>query len=163
MMENCPCGMEKPYEECCGPFVKGEALPQTPEALMRSRYSAFTKVEVGYILNTVHPDKREQHHEKTIQNWAKNSEWIDLKILNTEKGGPEDTEGQVEFVVQYYQKGKRKTHHELAQFKKLEDKWYFYDGEAPQQEQIVRTSPKVGRNDSCPCNSGKKYKKCCGR
>ena len=30
-------------------------------------------------------------------------------------------------------------------------------------EQIVRETPKVGRNDPCPCGSGKKYKKCCGR
>ncbi|MDD7417105.1 MAG: SEC-C metal-binding domain-containing protein, partial [Spirochaetales bacterium] len=29
--------------------------------------------------------------------------------------------------------------------------------------QVVRTSPKVGRNDPCPCGSGKKYKNCCGR
>jgi uncharacterized protein YecA (UPF0149 family) len=28
---------------------------------------------------------------------------------------------------------------------------------------IVNESPKVGRNDPCPCGSGKKYKKCCGR
>ena len=28
---------------------------------------------------------------------------------------------------------------------------------------VVRTSPKVGRNDPCPCGSGKKYKQCCGR
>ncbi len=28
---------------------------------------------------------------------------------------------------------------------------------------VVRTQPKVGRNDPCPCGSGKKYKKCCGR
>jgi preprotein translocase subunit SecA len=27
----------------------------------------------------------------------------------------------------------------------------------------VRTGPKVGRNDPCPCRSGKKYKNCCGR
>jgi len=27
----------------------------------------------------------------------------------------------------------------------------------------VRTGPKVGRNDPCPCGSGKKYKQCCGR
>ncbi len=26
----------------------------------------------------------------------------------------------------------------------------------------VRTEPKIGRNDPCPCGSGKKYKKCCG-
>ena len=32
--------------------------------------------------------------------------------------------------------------------------------EAPKQ---VRTGAKVGRNDACPCGSGKKYKKCCGR
>ncbi|PCC69059.1 SEC-C motif-containing protein [Nannocystis exedens] len=25
----------------------------------------------------------------------------------------------------------------------------------------VRTAPKIGRNDPCPCGSGKKYKKCC--
>jgi preprotein translocase subunit SecA len=30
------------------------------------------------------------------------------------------------------------------------------------QRQIVRTEPKIGRNDPCPCGSGKKYKKCCG-
>lgn len=29
-------------------------------------------------------------------------------------------------------------------------------------EQVVNESPKVGRNDDCPCGSGKKYKKCCG-
>lgn len=28
---------------------------------------------------------------------------------------------------------------------------------------VVRTVPKVGRNQPCPCGSGKKYKKCCGR
>jgi uncharacterized protein YchJ len=27
---------------------------------------------------------------------------------------------------------------------------------------MVRVEPKVGRNDACPCGSGKKYKKCCG-
>ncbi|HIE11729.1 MAG TPA: hypothetical protein EYP62_08950, partial [Kiritimatiellae bacterium] len=27
---------------------------------------------------------------------------------------------------------------------------------------VRRTQPKVGRNDPCPCGSGKKYKKCCG-
>jgi len=30
-------------------------------------------------------------------------------------------------------------------------------------EQIVRQTPRVGRNDPCPCGSGKKYKKCCGK
>ena len=33
----------------------------------------------------------------------------------------------------------------------------------PDKVQIVRSMPKVGRNDPCPCGSGKKYKHCCGR
>ena len=27
--------------------------------------------------------------------------------------------------------------------------------------QVMRAGPKIGRNDACPCRSGKKYKKCC--
>lgn len=33
----------------------------------------------------------------------------------------------------------------------------------PKQETVRREAPKVGRNDPCPCGSGKKYKHCCGR
>ena len=31
------------------------------------------------------------------------------------------------------------------------------------QQTIVNDGPKIGRNDPCPCGSGKKYKNCCGR
>jgi tetratricopeptide (TPR) repeat protein len=37
------------------------------------------------------------------------------------------------------------------------------DAEAPQDQPVRREAPKVGRNDPCPCGSGKKYKKCCGQ
>jgi preprotein translocase subunit SecA len=35
--------------------------------------------------------------------------------------------------------------------------------EAHAKARPVRTGPKVGRNDPCPCGSGKKYKNCCGK
>ena len=35
--------------------------------------------------------------------------------------------------------------------------------ELKKREPYVKTEPKIGRNDPCPCGSGKKYKKCCGR
>jgi preprotein translocase subunit SecA len=35
-------------------------------------------------------------------------------------------------------------------------------GEYQPVQQVVRSGAKVGRNDPCPCGSGKKYKKCCG-
>jgi preprotein translocase subunit SecA len=37
------------------------------------------------------------------------------------------------------------------------------EGKRPKQETVVRAQPKVGRNDPCPCGSGKKYKKCHGQ
>jgi len=160
-MENCPCGSGKTYDQCCEPFIRGQSIPKTAEELMRSRYTAFTKEEMGYILDTVHPSKRSQHDEKAIRNWAKKSDWIGLEIVETSGGKSDDSEGKVEFIAQYYQKGKRETHHEIAEFKKEEDKWYFLDGTAPEFKPVVRSGPKVGRNDPCPCGSGKKYKKCC--
>jgi preprotein translocase subunit SecA len=36
-------------------------------------------------------------------------------------------------------------------------------GEATKVKQIKLEQPKTGRNDPCPCGSGKKYKKCCGK
>ncbi len=38
----------------------------------------------------------------------------------------------------------------------------FVGGDGTTEKQPVLKGPKVGRNDPCPCGSGKKYKKCCG-
>ena len=34
---------------------------------------------------------------------------------------------------------------------------------SPQNQTVVNHEPKVGRNDQCPCGSGRKYKQCCGK
>lgn len=36
-------------------------------------------------------------------------------------------------------------------------------GQMPKVETVVHEGPRIGRNDPCPCGSGKKYKKCCGK
>ena len=41
----CPCGSGELYEKCCGVYHSGAAVPETPEQLMRSRYSAYVKRE----------------------------------------------------------------------------------------------------------------------
>ena len=53
--------------------------------------------------------------------------------------------------------------HEVSTFVKESDGWKFEDGELVGETPIVREEPKIGRNDPCPCGSGKKFKKCCGR
>ncbi len=161
-MNTCPCGSEKSFEACCEPLLKGERSAQTAEELMRSRYTAYVKSEGDYILETTHPDQREQIDKKSILDWSKNSEWLKLELIDTSQGGAEDSEGHIEFIAHYRKKGVKNEHHEIAQFLKKDDKWYFNDGQAPTPVQVVRTSPKVGRNNPCPCGSGKKFKKCCG-
>jgi len=161
-MEQCPCGSGKTYEDCCRPFIQGERPAPTAEELMRSRYTAHTQGEINYIVNTTAAEQREKINRKQLENWTKSSQWLGLQIVQTEAGGPEDETGTVEFTAIYREKGKRIEHREIADFKKDEGKWYFVDGHAPKPEQVIRQGDKVGRNDPCPCGSGKKHKKCCG-
>jgi preprotein translocase subunit SecA len=46
--------------------------------------------------------------------------------------------------------------------KELQDARMAGSGEYKPVQQVVRNASKVGRNDPCPCGSGRKYKKCCG-
>ena len=45
---------------------------------------------------------------------------------------------------------------------KKEGEWVYHSGSLIPTT-IVRDGAKVGRNDPCPCGSGLKYKRCCGR
>ncbi len=162
-MNSCPCGSGSTYADCCEPIIKGEIFAETAEQVMRARYSAYAKVETDFLLKSLHPDHRNDHDDDQTRDWAANSEWEGLEIVNTENGGKDDASGTVEFIAQYTANGEKNSHHELASFIKQDDAWYFTDGVAVPPKQVVRTGPKVGRNDPCPCGSGKKYKKCCGR
>ncbi len=162
MSSMCHCGSEKTFEECCGPILAGKARAETAEALMRSRYSAYAVGQIEYLGNTLHPDNRHDHDVDATRSWAINSEWLGLEIGATEAGGKEDTEGMVEFTATFKEKGVQRKHHEKSRFVKVEDSWYYVDGDLVAPETQVRDTPKVGRNEPCPCGSGKKYKKCCG-
>jgi SEC-C motif-containing protein len=161
-MSVCPCGSNNDYADCCEPLIKGTQSAQTAEGLMRSRYTAHVKSEIDYIYETTLPSQRKNCDRKSIAAWCKKADWQSLEIIEASDGGPDDTKGIIEFVVYYREKGRRIKHHEIAEFEKENDHWYFKDGRAPQQVQAIRQGPKTGRNDPCPCGSGKKYKKCCG-
>ena len=153
-MENCPCGNES-YERCCKPFHSGQSTPDTAEGLMRSRYSAFVKKEIDYLETSLHPSHRADFDKQATSDWARQSEWLGLKILNA-KGGPDDKTGEVEFIATYRQNAVDRSHHEVSTFKRIDGRWYYVSG---------RVTPEPGtvfQNDPCPCGSRKKYKRCCG-
>jgi SEC-C motif-containing protein len=159
----CPCGSGKAYSDCCQPIIERRVDAPTAEALMRARYSAYAKHEISFIIDTcVRTQSDRDIDEKSTRDWSEQSRWLGLKIISTEKGGPDDKDGVVEFTASYERGGLKDLHKEKAEFKKIDGKWLYEDGSVAPVT-IVRSAPKVGRNDPCPCGSGKKYKHCCGR
>lgn len=162
MTRPCPCGTGSELSSCCEPYIGGELKPDTPEALMRSRYTAYELAETSYITQTHHHRTRHEIDEKATQEWAERCDWLELKILDAPP--PEGDKGQVEFMARYDDpKGVVRNHHEISQFERVDGAWYFVAGDLVQPNSVERSGPKVGRNDPCPCGSGKKSKKCCGR
>lgn len=155
----CPCNSGKSFADCCGPYIAHEKLPATPEALMRSRYSAYAVVDVAYLEETLLPGTRDDFDAESAKNWAQSGVWTGLEIRSTENDPASPDEGYVEFVAHYEVEGKPHAHHETSRFVRQDGQWWYVDGVTGQRPRRV---VKVGRNDPCPCGSGKKYKKCCG-
>ncbi len=129
---------------------------------MRARYSAYTVGNVDFIVSSHDPDRAQEVDRKNTEVWAKQSQWLGLEILSTEKGQPDDDVGVVEFIARYKVQGVKVEHRERALFRKHAERWVFVDGVEIKGPPVVNTEPRVGRNDPCPCGSGKKYKKCHG-
>lgn len=164
----CPCGSTVAYANCCQPIIQGKQAAKTAEELMRARYTAFVKSEVDFILESHHPKTRGDVKKNEIEEWSKSSKWMGLVVHEKEAGGVSDNQGVVIFHARYEaldpstgsKTPKVHDHWERAQFEKFEGKWKFLDAQGIQHGPIVRAEPKTGRNDPCPCGSGKKFKKC---
>ncbi len=152
-MNPCPCNPEKEFARCCSPYLAGTAHAATAEELMRSRYSAYVNGDFDYLLATWHPDNRDATPDFAAQAGIR---WQGLEIIDVQAGGPDDTQGMVEFKVRYQDRGRTSFLHEKSKFVKQEGKWFYVSGRI-----MPCRSARVGRNQPCPCGSGRKYKKCC--
>ncbi len=160
-MYKCPCGSDKEYKDCCELIHKDHSKATSPELLMRARYSAFVENKVEFVDQTNIPGTKDFNLEDA-KKWAKDSKWHHLEVINTQDLS--ETEGLVEFKAFYKDiENDNQTHHEMGHFKKIDDLWFYNEGKILGQGTIRRDGPKIGRNDPCPCGSGKKFKKCCGR
>jgi len=158
----CPCGSGKLFKLCCGLYIGGKKHPPTAEALMRSRYTAYARCDIDYLYKTSSAQVRKEFDAESSRKWAESSTWNGLEVLRTEQGGEQEQTGLVEFVAHYTVNESTFNHHECAEFARDElGEWVFVDGKIIGPEPVRREEPKIGRNDPCPCGSGKKYKKCC--
>ena len=156
----CPCGSKALYSACCKPFIQGDIKPDHCEQLMRSRYTAYSMGEADYLIKTWHPSKQNQLNRDELLQSAKETQWLRLEVVKSNQNG---TFGTVEFKAFFKHreaelgiKGVFNCLQEASRFEKIADQWFYVDGDVGSHGQI-----KVGRNDACPCGSGKKYKKCC--
>lgn len=161
--ELCPCKSGKTFGECCGPIIAGTAKAETAETLMRARYSSYVTGNIAFLKTSATRAVQEEFDEEASRAWSESAEWHGLEIVKTEGGTKRHKKGMVEFRALYTANGEFCNHHEVSNFVKEDDGWKFADGELVGEKPIVREEPKVGRNDPCPCGSGKKYKQCCGR
>lgn len=155
----CPCGSGRSLGACCLPAIEGATPAATAEALMRSRYTAYTLRRLEYLEATLAPEARGDYDRASAEKWARDSEWTGLHVRATEAGGPDDDYGTVEFVAAYRMEGMEFRHHERSRFVRRDGRWLYLDGRMGPSPRSVE---KVGRNDPCPCGSGRKYKKCHG-
>lgn len=158
--EHCFCGSGKDFGACCGPIMEGAALARTPEELMRARFSAHCKRDYAFLVTSTHPDHREGVSEEEISQWAQHVNWTELEVHSATPGENEN-QGHVSFTAHFTIKDTPQELREDASFEKLDGQWFYVDGHVYGQEPYRREAPRVGRNEPCPCGSGKKYKKCC--
>jgi SEC-C motif-containing protein len=160
-MSDCHCGSGQPYELCCGPVLSGERPALTAEDLMRARYSAYVEKDIDFLGNSLHPAHRGDWDRAATERWANAAEWLGLEVRETVDGQAGDEEGTVEFVASFREHGAVRHHQELGRFAREDGAWFYVEGDLPRPA-TQRNTAKVGRNEPCPCGSGKKYKKCCG-
>jgi len=128
---------------------------------MRSRYTAYVLKKYDYLQDTWHPDACPENLGGTTLRW------INLRIVRTHKGQPNDQQGSVEFIASFCDGNKGKSLHETSRFIRSElssspeknnleknGRWLYLDGQCKVSD--------IGRNEPCPCGSGKKFKRCCG-
>jgi SEC-C motif-containing protein len=127
---------------------------------MRARYSAFVTGAIDFIVSSTHSRTRKEIDLDFTREWSQTSEWRGLQIFETKEVN--DHKAFVSFEAQYSQNGKDFSHREKSQFEREDGQWRFVTGDELKNPTVRYETPRPGRNDPCPCGSGKKYKKCHG-
>lgn len=129
MSRPCPCASKLTFDKCCEPYLTGRKAAETPEKLMRSRFSAYATRKVDYLIATTSAEERTKIDREELDGYCRSVSCISLKIVKTEAGGPQDETGTVLFHASLQINGKRMLHRELSRFKREEGRWVYVDGD----------------------------------
>jgi len=124
----CPCGRQDAkgrlvsFHGCCEPYLRGAAQAPHAQALMRSRYSAFVRGDVAYLLATWHTSTR-----PTALELDRSARWLGLEVRGHWRTG--DDRAEVEFVARHRVGGRAVRQHEMSRFVREGARWYYVDGD----------------------------------
>lgn len=114
---------------------------------MRSRYTAFVLKLTHYLRDTWHENTRPAGLDL-----EGSPDWVALKVMGS---GHQGDQGWVHFRAIYRAGDGWGFLEEKSGFCREKDRWYYLSGDT--SEGVL----KPGRNEPCPCGSGRKYKACC--
>jgi SEC-C motif-containing protein len=99
---------------------------------MRSRYTAFVRGAVDYLLDTHDTSTRGTVSRKDLVASCRDTGWLGLEIVDTVRGGEADDDGIVEFIARgvVITGGARRpfAQRERSRFKRVVGRWYYVDG-----------------------------------
>jgi SEC-C motif-containing protein len=121
---NCPCGSTKPYTACCARYVEDNEPAPTAEALMRSRYTAYTLQCTDYLMATWHSSTRPVALGLAEDKFTK---WLGLEVKRHEQQDADHA--IVEFVARYKENGRAQRMHEISRFVRESGHWFYVSGE----------------------------------
>lgn len=124
-MHTCPCDSGLLYADCCQAFLLAQKFPTTPEALMRSRYTAYTEANTDYIARTMKAPASLHFDPESAHIWARQVTWLKLEVLSQKTNG---AKGVVEFRAHYLQDQQARTLHEISEFRRDQGRWYYVSG-----------------------------------
>lgn len=142
----CPCGSGQTFDDCCGKYISYKQAPETPEQLMRSRYSAYGLKDEDYLLKSWHESTRPESLD--LENDT--TQWKKLKIISV-------SANTVHFAAFFTSiiNGKESYFCLSEESKFLKDShWFYLEGKDVK-------STELSKNMLCPCQSSKKFKRCC--
>jgi SEC-C motif-containing protein len=117
---SCPCGSSIDEAACCGRYIAGDPAP-TALALMRSRYTAFVRGAIDYLIETHDPATRRSVDRAAITAWSRETTWRGLEIVATEG------DNVVEFIARGVTRGRPFAQRERSRFRRVDGAWRYVD------------------------------------
>ncbi len=123
----CPCGSNKKYKKCCGVIIAETKKAETPEQLMRSRYTAYTQANMTYIQASQSGPAALKFNLASSLQWAESVQWLSLVVKKSWLES--NTVGFVEFVVSFQDQSGVQHMHDVSEFRLQDGSWFYFNSQ----------------------------------